>query len=363
MRLSLFFLILCAALCLGLGHRNSTSTAEIEIQEPNERPWRKVLDLRGHWLFQIGDNPAWADPRFDDSDWDEIFVPSTWEDEGYPGYNGHAWYRLHVHLDANLKGVPLFLRLGRIDDVDQVFVNGFVVGSEGAFPPDYRTAYNVDRVYRLPENVLRLGKDNVIAIRVYDAEQAGGIVEGQVGIFERTDYPQMAVDLAGSWRFRPGDDLRWRSEKLSDKDWYDIQVPAKWEPQGFEELDGMAWYRVRFYVPNRYERDDLMLLLGLIDDLDEAYLNGVPIGHTGDLRRRQQRGDEYRQLRAYSIPEGVLRTGTYNTLAVRVYDGYLDGGIYAGPVGLVTRDAYRRWRPDSETSFLQFLRDFFSDWE
>ncbi len=31
---------------------------------------------------------------FDDSKWDKITVPSSWENQGFRGYNGYAWYRV-----------------------------------------------------------------------------------------------------------------------------------------------------------------------------------------------------------------------------------------------------------------------------
>ena len=65
--------------------------------------WKSVLDLRGKWKFDLGDDEKRAIVAFDDSKWDEIFVPSAWEDEGYPGYDGYAWYRKHFRLPGNRK--------------------------------------------------------------------------------------------------------------------------------------------------------------------------------------------------------------------------------------------------------------------
>src|SRR5687768_10787322 len=58
-----------------------------------QEDWDKVLNLRGTWKFSIGDNRKWADPKYVDNDWENIDVPSNWEDEGFNGYNGYAWYR------------------------------------------------------------------------------------------------------------------------------------------------------------------------------------------------------------------------------------------------------------------------------
>ena len=51
------------------------------------------IDLEGNWRFSIGDDTAWASPYFKDNDWEKIKVPAMWEDQGFHGYNGYAWYR------------------------------------------------------------------------------------------------------------------------------------------------------------------------------------------------------------------------------------------------------------------------------
>ena len=51
----------------------------------NERPDSgsdHVIDLEGNWKFSIGDDSAWASPDYNDQDWEEIKVPSSWENEG-----------------------------------------------------------------------------------------------------------------------------------------------------------------------------------------------------------------------------------------------------------------------------------------
>jgi len=56
--------------------------------------YKTILNLAGYWKFSIGDNPQWAKPAYNDKDWDKIIVPGKWEDNGYVGYDGYAWYRV-----------------------------------------------------------------------------------------------------------------------------------------------------------------------------------------------------------------------------------------------------------------------------
>jgi sialate O-acetylesterase len=101
-----------------------------------------------------------------------------------------------------------------------------------------------------------------------------------------------------------------------------------------------------------------MLVLGKIDDVDEVYLNGKFLGKTGPWPERPNYrgfyGDYYQQYRAYFIPAEMLLPAQENVVAVRVFDTMLHGGIWDGPVGLATRQQYRRWQ-DRQSS----LRDFF----
>ncbi len=309
--------------------------------------WRTVLDLRGQWKFELGDDSKRANIDFNDSKWEEIFVPSPWEDEGYPGYDGYAWYRKHFKLPAGTEKKALFLRLGCVDDAAEIFLNGVLIGISGSLPPDFKTAYNVDIILPVPQNTINFSGDNVIAVRVYDDQLAGGIVQGKIGLYEPKDYVAPEIMLAGKWRFSKGDSEKWADPYFDDSSWDQIFVPAFWEAQGYPKYDGMGWYRLHFRIPADLAQETLVLLLGRIDDLDETYVNGEEIGHTGWIKSNPWKShydNEYRELRAYTIPAGLLKTGTDNIIAVRVFDRGYWGGIYEGPIGIMTRSRYREWR-------------------
>jgi len=321
--------------------------------------WKVLLDLRGQWKFQAGDDMRWVNPTFDDRGWDSIFVPSPWEDEGYPGYDGYGWYRKHFTVSPKLKDASIYLHLGQVDDVSEVYLNGRLVGFAGSFPPDFRTAYEVYQRYPVPPELINFGGENIIAVRVYDVHLAGGIVNGKVGLFEPKDFLKPDIALPGIWKFRAGDDMAWKDAGFDDRSWQDMMVPAFWDGQGYRDYDGFGWYRVRFRVPQQLRDKDLVLLLGRIDDIDETYLNGERIGRTGRMRsggRGQELNNEYLELRAYTIPVRLLREDE-NILAVRVYDGMFHGGIYDGPIGIVTTERYREWNKGKGVwRFFDFFR-------
>ncbi len=322
---------------------------------------KSLLDLSGNWKFELGDNTEWSKPEFDDSKWDLVYVPSPWEEEGYPGYDGYAWYRKHFRVDARFREKPLYLRLGNVDDVGEAYLNGHMIGYVGTFPPDYYTGYGVDFRCLVPQDFLRDGSDNVIAVRIYDDHGEGGITRGNVGFCQPRSYVKPSYDLSGLWKFKTGDSKSWAESSYDDSHWQELKVPLMWDAQGYKDYDGFAWYRVKFKVPAELVGKRLILLLGKIDDNDETYLNGELIGRTGGMRRRFGRDDltsDYEQLRAYSIPPSLLIPDQENTIAVRVLDVWMHGGIYDGPIGLIERSRYRVQKERPRT-FWDALRQLF----
>jgi sialate O-acetylesterase len=309
--------------------------------------YKKIFSLDGDWRFSIGDNSAWANPGYDDSGWERVRVPGPWENEGFHGYNGYAWYRVKIKISTAYEKQQLYIVLGYIDDVDEVYLNGQMIGSTGSFPPRYQTAYNAHRRYYMPNNYIHYGETNTLAIRVYDSHMGGGIVKGDVGIYKDRYSLALDLNLQGEWKFFPGDKLEWKEHSATDPDWKKIFVPGFWEDQGYRDYDGYAWYRKSVEVPGHLARKPMVAVLGKIDDLDQLYINGKLIAGTGDFKKnayKLQAHGHYNEFRGYYIPDGHLRPGK-NTFAVRVYDDRGGGGIYKGPIGLVTQENYIQfWR-------------------
>jgi beta-galactosidase len=132
----------------------------------------------GQWRFQKGDDAAWKVPGFDDNSWQSVTLPDTWEHHSdYTADNVYGWFRRHVEIPAECKGKDFDLLLGRIDDVDEAWLNGERIGGTGSFPPDFRTAWDVQRRYRVPASLVRGDGSDVLAVRVFDRSGNGGIVE------------------------------------------------------------------------------------------------------------------------------------------------------------------------------------------
>ncbi|PIQ11571.1 MAG: glycoside hydrolase [Ignavibacteriales bacterium CG18_big_fil_WC_8_21_14_2_50_31_20] len=302
----------------------------------------KLVNLKKEWKFSIGDNMNWTSPAFNDKDWETIPVPSNWEDNGFYGYDGFAWYRTEFEIFPYYKKENLYLSLGFIDDVDEVYINGILIGFSGAFPPNYQTAFNANRIYPIPNNIIDFNKKNTISIRVYDSQLNGGIVSGDIGIFRNTSDLKLVIDLAGNWKFKIGDNLDWKKKNIDKESWENIMVPRFWRDIGYDNYDGFAWYRKEFYF-NKNANQKYVLVVGKIDDIDEVFINGKLVGATGDMEDLVLKGTEYTQFRYYYLSKYDLKENQNNLIAIRVYDGMKDGGIYEGPVGIMELQTFQKF--------------------
>jgi len=326
---------------------------------------RLEISLNRKWAFRIGDDPAWASDTYDHSTWDLIRPGRSWESQGYPGYDGFAWYRISFYLDETLREKALVLRLGYIDDVDRVYVNGAYVGGRGTPPPGYQSAYNQERIYNLPHERLSFGRENVIAVQVYDDEADGGLVGGRVGIYSENRL-KLFQDLSGEWLFRIGDEPAWKEKNHDASDWQKVHVPATWSEYGYGDYDGYGWYRKTFIPNAALSGKSIILALGKIDDIDEVFLNGAQIGRTGRFpgELHLDRNNNYwNRERFYYIRPELIRWDSENVIAVRVFDIWQVGGIYEGPVGLLTREDYLNHKRRNVRSFGNWIQRLFQDWD
>ncbi|MBK8054474.1 MAG: glycoside hydrolase family 127 protein [Saprospiraceae bacterium] len=129
--------------------------------------------------LKFGDNPEWANPTFNDSEWQTQIFPNSFKDVKYD--SSYCWYRIKLTIPSTMKtnnGKGLKLKLGKIDDVDQTYFNGKLIGETGSLPPNYVTKWGEQRVYTIPENMVKWDKENVIAVRIYNLIGGMGMWEG-----------------------------------------------------------------------------------------------------------------------------------------------------------------------------------------
>jgi hypothetical protein len=127
MRRSLFSVVFVALaslsllLCAASGLHGQT----FNLQSGRE----PVASLDGLWRFHTGDNPTWADPNFDDSQWPLLRSDKDWSQQGYEKYGGFAWYRFTVAVPEGSRDWSIYL--GPMETGYQLFVDGRLTGSFG----------------------------------------------------------------------------------------------------------------------------------------------------------------------------------------------------------------------------------------
>ena len=80
-----------------------------------------------------------------------------------PQKNSFGWYTHVFDLPGDFLGFDLLLDLGVIDDADETFLNGTLIGKTGSVPGG--SAWNRDRLYRVPTGLIA-EKHNVLAAHV-----------------------------------------------------------------------------------------------------------------------------------------------------------------------------------------------------
>ena len=137
------------------------------------------------------------------------------------------------------------------------------------------------------------------------------------------------------WRERFGKDSQPWSESARGEWRAAPRGLGRWENWGVPELanyDGTLWYRTRITVSAEQAAQPATLSLGLVDEVDQTWINGKPIG-AGMRRGAAQHIDALigpGPERTYRLPRGALRSGE-NVIVVNVLDTYATGGLH-GPV-------------------------------
>jgi len=160
------------------------------------------LDLQGDWRLSLDPNEVGLNegrhlPDYDDSQWQVQTVPGAWENigqwEAARAYDGVAWYRRTVEVPKEWAGKNVSLEIGAIDDFDETYFNGQPIGRTDRETPNWWTAR---RSYPIRPELIRTDAPNVIAVRVIDIMNAGGIVLGPVRLI-CTD--RQTVTISEDW--------------------------------------------------------------------------------------------------------------------------------------------------------------------
>lgn len=133
----------------------------------------------------VGVQENWHRPEFKPENWRSIRPGLRWEAQGITmpnpkqksampmPYDGDGWYRITLKIPDSYRAKDLRLTMTRVDDTDQVWFNGALLGETGTDTPNY---WEAKRSYRIPSELIHYGANNLIAVRVGDLGGEGGII-------------------------------------------------------------------------------------------------------------------------------------------------------------------------------------------
>ena len=112
----------------------------------------------------------------------------------------------------------------------------------------------------------------------------------------------------------------WATPDFDDQTWKEMNAPGVMQEQGLKDFNGIVWMRKVIDIPSKWAGKELTLNLGVIDDNDFTYFNGVQVGHS----------EGWLTARNYKIPKELVKKGKA-VIAVRVMDTGGTGGIGGEP--------------------------------
>src|ERR1700679_1228705 len=127
---------------------------------------RRLTKIDSGWRFLAADDAHAQDVAFDDSAWQTVDLPHTWngldgQDGGDNYRRGAGWYRRHLAVDASMAGRRLYLQFDGASLMADVYVNGVHLGThKGGF-----ARFRFDAT-----EVLKPGSDNVIGVRTDNSD-------------------------------------------------------------------------------------------------------------------------------------------------------------------------------------------------
>lgn len=119
----------------------------------------RTNDRPGHEPWSAKPSGEWKVAPVERGYWEEWGVPELAK------YDGMLWYRTNVTLSKSQAAQQATLALGRVDESDQVWINGRLVGAAGP---------GGEKSYPLPPNVLRAGENSVV-VSILDTYANGGM--------------------------------------------------------------------------------------------------------------------------------------------------------------------------------------------
>lgn len=129
-----------------------------------EEGWKFITDPHNN-----GHHKKHFDPAFNDSAWKPIKI-GHWETQGWPNYDGIAWYRIYFKVPEIIDSNAVELLFEGVDESAWVWLNGIYLGKHDIGPVGWNIPFKLDATKEI-----KWGSENVLVVRVLDTALAGGI--------------------------------------------------------------------------------------------------------------------------------------------------------------------------------------------
>jgi len=151
---------LCLTACVTLALPGSPANA----QSFDASNLREPAELAATWLVHAGDDPAYASPDFDDSQWTPFDPRASITTVVGTARPEVIWYRLRIKVNPDQTGLALVEHA--ISHAFEIYVNGERLISSGRIYPFVPYTLNARILKRIPDRMLA-GGNVTIAMRVH----------------------------------------------------------------------------------------------------------------------------------------------------------------------------------------------------
>ncbi|MDR0507525.1 MAG: beta galactosidase jelly roll domain-containing protein [Dysgonamonadaceae bacterium] len=204
-----------------------------ELQSPlfSQRLSKKEeTDINNILKTEIGLEEKWFLPETNLSGWQTTNVPGDWSSMNING-NGVVWYRKEFTLTSEQAQNAAMIVLGGIDDRDETYLNGKLIGRTNE--------YSANRQYIVCPDGMKTG-NNVLTVKVVNTGGAAGFYYSADKIYCQTIDSR--ISLAGEWKYRLSMIID-ASNSLSPNDYPSLLYNAMIAPLTYFPIKGAIWYQ------------------------------------------------------------------------------------------------------------------------
>lgn len=141
-----------------------TAAGRLHGQSFDATNLREPAELNGVWLIHAGDDPAYANPAFDDSRWTPFDIRTSIKKILGASRPPVIWYRLHLKVNPTQSGLALLEY--SIGGAFEIYTNGRQLLSVGSVAPYNPHTYNARLLVAIPPPDIATGSI-VLALRVH----------------------------------------------------------------------------------------------------------------------------------------------------------------------------------------------------